>query len=56
MKIKVKKLHPDAKLPASAIPTDAGYDLVAIDDGEIKDTYVQYKTGIAIEPPSGYHT
>lgn len=56
MKIKVKKLHPDAVLPASATPTDAGYDLVAIDDGEIKDTYVQYKTGISIEPPPGYHT
>lgn len=56
MKVKVKKLHPDAVLPAAATPTDAGFDLVAIDDGEIKDTYIQYKTGIAIEPPPGHHT
>lgn len=54
--IRVKKLHPDAVLPAAATKTDAGYDLVAIDDGEVTDTYVQYKTGIAIEPPKGYHT
>ena len=56
MKIKVKKLHPDAVLPASANQSDAGFDLVAIDDGEIKETYIQYRTGIAIEPPPGYHT
>ena len=56
MKIKVKKLHPDAVLPASAKDTDAGFDLVCIDDGEVNDTYVQYRTGIAIEPPPGYHT
>ena len=34
MKIKVKKLHEDAVLPKSANDTDAGFDLVAIDDGE----------------------
>ena len=56
MKIKVKKLHPDAELPVTAIGADAGFDLVAIDDGKIKDTYIQYKTGIAVEPPPGYHT
>lgn len=60
--IKVTKLHEDAVLPLNAHDGDAGYDLVAIDDGEIvKDKnenifYIQYKTGIAIEPPKGYHT
>jgi len=60
--IKVTKLHPDAQLPVNAHDGDAGYDLVAIDDGEIvcdKDKnilYIQYKTGIAIEPPKGFHT
>ena len=56
MKIKVKKLHPDAILPKSAHVTDAGYDLVAIDDGKITDTYIQYRTGLSIEVESGYHT
>ena len=62
MEIKVKKLHKDAVLPCQATQTDAGYDLVAIDNGEIvqdehgKVLYAQYKTGISIEPPPGYHT
>lgn len=56
MNIKVKKLHEDAVLPKNANETDAGYDIVAIDDGTVTDTYVEYKTGIAIEPPPGYHT
>lgn len=62
LQIKVIKLHPDAVLPQQANDTDAGYDLVAVDDG--KDfygdvgnyIYTEYDTGLAIEPPSGYHT
>ena len=59
--IKVKQLHQDAVLPQKANDKDAGYDLVAISDPEIKYDndnvlYIQYKTGIAIEPPEGYHT
>jgi len=62
MKIKVKKLHENAVLPAAANLTDAGADLVAIDDGVAKSDgrggvlYVEYRTGIAVEPPPGYHT
>ena len=56
MKIKVKKLHEDAVLPKSANETDAGFDLVAIDDGEETETYIQYRTGIAVQPDPGYHT
>lgn len=56
MLVKVKKLNPDAVLPSSSNETDAGFDLVATDDGEIKGTYIQYKTGISIEPEIGYHT
>lgn len=53
----VKKLHEDAVLPKQATDSDAGYDLVAIDDGTVsEDGYIQYKTGISIEPPAGYHT
>ena len=34
--IRVKKLDEAAMVPESANETDAGYDLVAIDDGEFK--------------------
>ena len=57
-KIKIKRLMPEGVIPKKANIEDAGYDIVAIDDGTINDegTYIQYKTGIAIEPPYGYHT
>lgn len=66
MNVKVKKLHNDAVIPMRAKDTDAGYDLVAIDDGEIVYSgdknidnhilYIQFRTGLAIEPEPGYHT
>ncbi len=61
IEIKVKKLNPDAKLPTQAHDTDVGWDLYAMDCGDMycNDTgevmYIQYDTGIAIEPPDGYH-
>ena len=56
--LKVKKLVPEAVLPSQAKQGDAGYDVVALDDGTwSKDgTYIEYRTGIAIEPPFGHHT
>lgn len=58
MQIRVKKLVTEAVLPQNANEEDAGYDLVALDDGVIneKNGYLEYKTGIAIAPPKGYHT
>lgn len=56
MHIKVKKLHPDAVLPVRAHNTDAGFDLIAIDDGTMTETFIEYKTGIALEPDVGFHT
>lgn len=62
MNIKVKKLHEDAVIPIRANETDAGWDIVAIDEGNIKRDedsnvlYVQYRTGLAIQPEDGYHT
>lgn len=55
--ILVKKLHPDAVLPVSSNNTDAGYDLFAIDDGTLNEPqgYIEYRTGIAIELPRGFH-
>jgi len=60
--IRVKKLENEAVLPSAANDTDAGYDLVAIDEGTFKwddnhsILYIQYRTGLSIEPPEGYHT
>jgi dUTP pyrophosphatase len=56
LKVKIKKLHPDAVIPKYAKPGDAGLDLVAIDDPELENYYgyVEYRTGLAIEIPEGY--
>lgn len=54
MKVKIKKLHPDAVIPAYAKPGDAGMDLTAV---SIKiDEYgnICYGTGLAFEIPEGY--
>jgi len=55
--VMIKKLSPEATMPVAAKEGDAGYDLVAIDDGTVDaDGFLQYKTGLAIQPPKGYHT
>ena len=56
MKLKVKKLVPEAVLPKKANESDAGYDLVAINDGTITGKYIEYNIGLSIEVPEGYHT
>ena len=55
MDLKVKKLHPDAKLPTKNYESDACFDLYSVEDiiidpGEI----VIISTGIAIEIPNSY--
>jgi len=50
MKVKIKKLHPDAVIPKYAKEGDAGMDLTAVDviaDGGT----LTYKTGLAVEIP-----
>jgi len=55
MKIKVKKLEMEAKLPIYAHPADAGMDFFALRETEIKaGEIVRVKTGIALELPDGY--
>lgn len=56
LKIKFKKLVPEAKSPSQATAGDSGWDVVAIDDGVINDEYgyVEYRTGLAVELPEGY--
>lgn len=63
MQIEIKKLVPEACIPKNANLLDTGYDLIALDDGEIvgevvsnhvnywkRIDYIQYKTGLAISP------
>lgn len=53
--LKVKKLHPDAKLPSFAHPGDAGLDLCTPEKVVIKKgEKVKIPTGLAIEMPDGY--
>lgn len=57
MKIRIKKLHPDAHLPAYAHGPleDAGLDLRAVESVTLQPGVAQgVPTGIAIELPSGY--
>lgn len=53
--VAVKKLHEDAVIPKYAKPDDAGFDLVAVEDVEIKaGETVLIPTGLAFGIPSGY--
>ena len=56
MKVKIKKLHPDAVVPRYAKPGDAGLDFTAtsmkVEDGVGGCTI--YGTGLAVEIPPGH--
>ncbi|NPB03344.1 MAG: dUTP diphosphatase [Thermotogae bacterium] len=55
MKLKIRRLHPKAKLPTRAYEGDLGYDLYAVEDvilKPLKPTAVP--TGIAVEFPKGW--
>lgn len=55
MKIKIRKLHPDAVIPKYACEGDAGMDLYSIENLTLKSKHrVKIKTGISIELPLGY--
>ena len=57
MKVKIKKLHPDAIIPSYALPGDAGMDLTATSMNNMNFgnySYVEYGTGLAIEIPEGH--
>lgn len=55
MKVKIKKLDPKAVMPTKAHPTDAGFDLTAIEDVPIPARgRAKLDTGIAIDIPFGY--
>jgi dUTP pyrophosphatase len=54
MKIKFKKLHPDAKPPTRARHGDAGWDLTCHGIRALDGNTVTFGTGIAVEIPEGY--
>lgn len=53
MKVKFKRLHPDAVIPTYAKSGDAGLDLTAV-GAELETHYIKYLTGLAIDIPAGY--
>lgn len=54
--IKVKRLHPQAKLPTKAHATDAGWDLYAVEGHDFaRKSVAAIPTGIALEIPPGWY-
>jgi dUTP pyrophosphatase len=51
--VKFRKLVPEAVTPQYAQDGDAGMDLTAT-SVRVTDTFVEYRTGIAVEIPHGY--
>ena len=56
MKIKIKKLHPDAKMPTQGTKDAACFDLYAVENVDVWafSPRIKVSTGIAMEIPSGY--
>jgi len=54
MKVKIKKVHPDAVIPQYAKESDAGLDLVATSIKENTTFQITYGLGIALEIPEGF--
>jgi dUTP pyrophosphatase len=55
MQVKVKKLHPKAKLPKKGSKDAACFDLFAVQDMSLPyNTVVRVPTGLALEIPAGF--
>ena len=55
MKLAVKRIHPEAKLPVRGHPGDAGLDLFAVEDGLLAPGEIRpISTGIQIAVPAGH--
>lgn len=54
LKIKIKKLHPDAVIPTKATSQSAGYDVYAPRDYRVYHGRTVLPLGLAIELPHGY--
>ncbi len=53
MEIRIKKLHPEAKIPTYSKEGDAGMDLTATSK-TVECGFVEYGTGLSVEIPIGY--
>lgn len=54
MRVKIKKLKPNAVIPSYAHDSDAGLDLTAVSKTEDEYGNIVYGTGLAFEIPQGY--
>lgn len=55
MKIKIKKMHPEARLPSYAHPGDVGLDMYSMEDYELKPGERKiFMCGFALEFIAGY--
>ncbi len=55
MVLKVKRIHPEAKLPVYGHPGDAGLDLFAVEDRDLaRGEVFAVPTGIQIAVPAGH--
>ncbi len=55
MKIKFKKMHPDAIIPKHNLEGDAGLDLTAVSkEFDAEHQVMVYDTGVAVELPVGH--
>lgn len=54
MKVRIKKLSPNARIPKKAHSTDAGFDLYATSRKLDDDGNIVYGTGLAFEIPEGF--
>lgn len=55
MQLRIKKLHPDAKIPSYAHPGDAGMDVFALESLTLTPgERGLVRTGISLEFPEGY--
>ena len=53
MKVKIKKLHPDAVIPQKTFPSDFCYDCVAVSEEEIAPNVWKYGLGWAVQIERG---
>lgn len=55
MKLKIKKVDPEARLPEFAHEHDAGMDLFALEEVKVKPGEIgRIRSGVALEIPEGY--
>lgn len=56
MKVKIKRLHPDASIPFKKYPSDFCYDVVAVSEEQISPNVWKYGFGVALQIDRGIET